>query len=230
MSDEIHDVAVIGAGQAGLAVSYYLKAAQFEHLVLESGVVGESWRSQRWDSFKLNTPRAISGLPGLANDTGPSDGFCTARELIEFFERYVDRFQLPVRSRSTVTRMETDSEGRFVLDLETGTGPRRIEARHVVIATGPQRMPKIPDLSANIPSEIHQLHAAEYRNADALPAGSVLVVGSGQSGCQIAEDLLASGRRVLVSTSKVVRLPRRYRGHDVMEWALDTGLCGSSRP
>ena len=224
MSDKVHDAVVIGAGQAGLAVSYYLKAAQIEHVVLESAAIGESWRSQRWDSFKLNTPRALSGLPGIPNDTGPSDGFCTAQELVELFERYVDQFELPVQSLSTVTGLAIDGEERFVMELATGTEPRYIQARHVVVATGSQRVSKIPDLSASLPSGIHQLHAAEYRNAEALPAGSVLVVGSGQSGCQIAEDLLTSGRRVFVSTSKVVRLPRRYRGRDVMEWALDMGI------
>ena len=211
------EVVIIGAGQAGLAVSYYLRAFGVEHVVLERGRIGESWRSARWDSFTLVTPNWMNRLPGydLAADAAreflPRD---TVVGLLDGFAR-----GLPVHTGTEVFSVDVGDRG---YDVVTAAG--RMAARAVVVASGGQRRPVIPALAVALPADIHQTDAGHYRRPDALPPGAVLVVGSGQSGMQIATDLVAAGREVLLATSQVPRIPRRYRGRDVHEWAVELGL------
>lgn len=211
------DVMVIGAGQAGLAVSYYLRAFGIEHLVLERGRVGESWRSARWDSFTLVTPNWMTRLPGHLLAAGTGADFIPRDAVVGLLEGLADG--LPVTEGVDVLSVTADDRGYLVV-----TPDREFSARAVVIAGGGQRVPVIPALAARLPAGLHQCDAARYRNPAALPPGAVLVVGSGQSGAQIADELAAAGRDVLLATSRVGRVPRRYRGRDVHEWSVELGL------
>lgn len=218
--DDIMDVVLVGAGQAGLAVSYLLKRSGVRHLVLERGRIGESWRSQRWDSFSLNTPNWGNGLPGLEFHPEAVDAFGSRDQLVSYFERYASSFDLPVRQHTTVTALERLSTGGYALQIEGET----LRARAVVLAAGGMNRPRVPSMARRLSGEIIAMSAGSYRNAEALPDGAVVVVGSGQSGCQIAEELLALGRRVYVCASRVGRVPRVYRGRDTMAWMRDMGF------
>ena len=209
------DAVVVGAGQAGLATSYWLTQRNLTHTVLECGRIGESWLSQRWDSFVLNTPTSLSLLPGDSAGSDDPDGFLTRDTHVARCRAYVERFALPVREGARVLEVTT-SNGGFVVRVEGDSSP--IEARNVVVASGSMQAAKRPLSSTDIPSAVTALHASEYRNPAALPPGAVLVVGAAQSGCQIAEDLLAAGRHVYLATSRVSRAPRRYRGRDIFAW------------
>jgi len=214
------DTVVVGAGQAGLAVSALLSQRGIAHLVLERGQVGESWRSQRWDSFALNTPNWSNQLPGAGMAEGEPDGFSSRDDLVEFLERYVSSHDLPIREHTEVSSVERLPNGGFMV----GTPEGRVQARNVVVCSGSMSTPRLPAMAADLDEAISSLTAATYRNADALPPGAVVVVGSGQSGCQIAEDLLAEGRTVHLCVSKVARIPRRYRGRDILSWWHDMGF------
>lgn len=218
------DTVVVGAGQAGLATSYFLQRRGVAHVVLERGRIGESWRSQRWDSFVLNTPNALNGLPGAPYDGPAPDGFWSRDELVRSFERYARRFELPIRAGVEVEAIGGGRGGGFVVRARTRAGAEEVSAQSVVIAAGAMRTPKRPPYAAALPEHIAQLDAASYRNPGALPSGPILVVGSGQSGCQIAEELQAAGRSVYLSTSRVGRIPRRYRGRDVDAWLWESGF------
>lgn len=218
--NENFQVVVIGAGQGGLAVSYLLTQAGVRHAVLERGAIGESWRSQRWDSFFLNTPNWSNSLPGLEFSEDEPDAFGSRDELVSYLERYAERFDLPVRQHTPATRLERLSTGQYEVHTETGT----LHTRAVVLATGSLSMPRVPAMARDLPSDILSVAAGTYRNAGALPDGAVLVVGSGQSGCQIAEDLVRGGRRVFLSASRVGRVPRVYRGRDAFAWMRDVGM------
>jgi putative flavoprotein involved in K+ transport len=213
-------VAVVGAGPAGLAVSGRLADAGCSHVVLERGRIGWSWRTQRWDSFRLNTPTWANLVPG-GHLVGPPDGFASASALVAGLERFADR--LPVFEGVEVRRAERVGQA---WRLETSRGA--LLAGAVVVASGFQNVPSRPDFADALPPEIEQLHVADYRRPGDLQ-GPVLVVGGGQSGLQIAEDLLAGGHRAYLSTSRVGRLPRRYRGRDAFEWLRDTGQLDVSR-
>jgi putative flavoprotein involved in K+ transport len=217
------DTVVVGAGQAGLGVSYFLQQNGCKHIVFEQGRIGESWLSQRWDSFKLNTPNFINVLPGFDYDMPEPDGFWRPDELVHYFQEYIEHFQLPVRTGVAVVSVEqSEDEGHFIVKTKTNGQREEITtSRSVVIASGSQRTPKFPAARSRIPDDIVQLHTADYRSAAELPPGAIVVVGSGQSGCQITEDLLSAGRTVYLCTSKVGRAPRRYRGRDVLEWWID---------
>jgi len=211
------DVVVVGAGQAGLTVSYYLRSLGVEHVVLERGRAGESWRSARWDSFTLVTPNWMTRLPGYDVAAGTGGTFLPREEVVSLLDGFARG--LPVRSGTEVGSVEARDRGYEVL-----TAAGRITARAVVVAGGGQRRPVIPALASALPADIHQTDAGHYRNPDALPPGAILVVGSGQSGMQIAVDLMLAGREVLLATSRVPRVPRRYRGRDTHEWAVELGL------
>ena len=217
------DAVVVGAGQAGLGVSYYLQQAGRPHVVFERGQVGETWLTQRWDSFRVNTPNAMNALPGLPYDGPEPDGFAPQAELVDYYRRYVDHFHLPVRTGVAVVAVEqAPGEAHFSVQTRAaGQADERVTGRCVVIAAGIQNVPNIPALREKLPQGITQLHTAAYRSAAALPPGAVVVVGSGQSGCQIVEDLLAAGRSVYLCTSRVGRAPRRYRGRDLLTWWVD---------
>jgi putative flavoprotein involved in K+ transport len=217
------DAVIVGAGQAGLGVSYFLQQNGIEHVVFEQGRIGESWLSQRWDSFRLNTPNLRNTLPGLPYDGPQADGFSSIDPLVNYFQQYVDRFQLPVRTGVTVVSVERakDQDGFLVKTRKNDQKEEFVVSRSVVVACGIQRVPRIPALHTKLPGNITQRHTSEYRNPQELPPGAVVVVGSGQSGCQITEDLLAAGRTVYLCTSKVGRVPRRYRGKDLVEWWVE---------
>jgi putative flavoprotein involved in K+ transport len=217
------DTVIVGAGQAGLGVSYFLQRDGRKHVVFERGRIGESWLTQRWDSFRLNTPNFMNVLPGFPYDGSEPDGFWRRDELVHYFQRYVEHFQLPVRTGVTVVSVErTEDEKRFIVKTRIHGQVEESElSRSVVIASGIQHTPKSPPIRSRIPDNIAQLHTADYRNATSLGPGATVVVGSGQSGCQIAEDLLSAGRTVYLCTSKVGRAPRRYRGRDLLEWWID---------
>jgi len=220
------DVVVVGAGSAGLGIGYHLQQAGLRFVIIERGQIGESWRSQRWDSFAVNTPNWMNALPGSEYRGPEPDGFWRRDELVESFERHAATHALPIHLGTTVERVAAAAESdRFVVETIDRTGSRdSLSTRNVVVASGLMQSPKIPALAERFPDSIRQLHAADYRSPADLPEGAVVVIGSGQSGCQIAEDLVGAGCTVYLSTSKVARLPRRYRGRDVVEWMEDLGL------
>lgn len=218
------EAVVVGGGQSGLAASWHLSRRGIEHVVFEQGRVGESWRSQRWDSFALNTPMWANRLPGDGEPAEGRDAFLLRDAWVARLEEYSRSQRVPVRTRVRVTAVErTTREGAFRLTLET-PDPETVEARSVILASGFQRVPTLPALAASVPRGIVSIHAADYRRPEALPPGAVLIVGGAQSGGQIAEDLLDAGREVFMSASGVGRLPRRYRGRDIFEWLFGSGF------
>ena len=220
MSKQI-DTIIVGGGQGGLATSYYMTKQGREHLVLEQeDQAAVVWRN-RWDSFTLNTPNWMTQLPGVKYQGNDPDGFIPRDEIVALFEAYIEHFKLPVKFGTRVTSVEP-LPGEAGYRVSTGKG--EYEATNVVIAAGLHQHPRVPAFSANLPAEICQLHSSAYRNPEALPAGAVLVVGSAQSGCQIAEELYQSGRKVYLSVSSAPRFPRRYRGKDVTWWMNKVGL------
>ena len=213
------DCVVVGAGQAGLATSYHLTRLGVEHVVLERGRVGETWRTARWDTFHLNTPNWSTQLPGLAPPTSDPDAFAPLAEVVELLAGYADDIGAPVQ-RADVTLLRT-TRGGFALTVD-GDG---LEARSVVVATGafqqPTAAPAGPDA---VPGTV-QMHTSAYRNPGQLPDGGVLVVGSGQSGCEIGQELLEVGREVHLALGRCGWAPRRYRGREFVRWMVDLGLA-----
>jgi putative flavoprotein involved in K+ transport len=220
------DVVVVGGGHGGLGIAYYLAQGGVDFVLLERGRLGETWLSQRWDSFALNTPNWMNGLPGATYEGSDPFGFMTHSELARSFEEYAVRFSLPVRVGVTVAGVSPSAgEGRYLVAGETVDGARVLyEADSVVIASGILQSPRVPTVSSSIPDNIVQLSTGTYKSPDLLPDGAVVVVGGGQSGAQIVEDLRGAGRIVYFSISKAPRLPRRYRGRDFMDWWLEMGL------
>ena len=219
---------VIGAGQAGLAASYHLTQSGIDHVVLERGRIGETWRSQRWDTFVLNTPGWLSHVRPVDHHDGEGrdDGFLSAAAFALRLESFAAEHRAPVRAGVTVTRIEPLGRpgSGFRVSIESADGPDELTGRAVVVATGIQNVPRIPSIAAAFPPWLAQLTAADYRRPSDLPVGAVLVVGGAQSGVQIAEDLLAAGRAVYLCTSRVGRLRRRYRGRDMIARLFDAGF------
>jgi putative flavoprotein involved in K+ transport len=213
---EHHSVVVIGAGQAGLSASYCLKLRGIEHVVLEANAIGHSWKSERWDSFCLVTPNWQCDLPGHPYRGADPQGFMGRDEIVRYLEDYARAFEPPLRSGVRVTELAESHENGARFALTTSSGP--IVAEQVVVAIGSYHLASIPAMSKGLPPHIVQIHSAHYKNADSLPEGEVLVVGSGQSGCQIAEDLQLAGRKVHLAVGNAPRCARRYRGKDVVEW------------
>jgi putative flavoprotein involved in K+ transport len=211
---------VIGAGQAGLAASYHLTQRGHEHVVLERGRVGETWQAQRWDGFVLNTPNWAQQLPGFVYDGPEPDGFAPLAEVIAYLDDYARSFDAPVRSGVEVTGVRRRDE-RFLAETSAGT----FETDNIVVAAGAYQRRTPTHLAQRVAAAVFQLHTSEYRRPEQLPQGAVLVVGSGQSGCQIAEELLAVGRRVYLSVGRCPWLPRRYRGRELVHWLIETGLA-----
>lgn len=215
------ETVIVGGGQAGLAMSYHLTQYGREHVVLEQAAqAGNVWRSERWDSFTLVTPNWATRMPGAEYEGSDPGGFMPRDEVVAFFERYVDRFRLPVEYDTRVLAIEPLDGDGFRVSLPD----RTLAARNVVVATGYEQSPRIPPFAASLAPDVVQLHSSRYRRPETLPAGAVLVVGTAQSGAQIAEELYLHGRRVYVSVGSAGRAPRRYRGKDVVEWLLPIGF------
>jgi putative flavoprotein involved in K+ transport len=219
MGDELPasiETVVVGAGQAGLIMSSHLRDAGRDHVVLDSReTFGGGWLD-RWDSFQLVTPNFLTELPGFPYDGPDPDEFMTRDEIAGRIADYASAIEAPVRLATTVRRLTSDdADGhRFRIETDRGT----IRARDVIVATGAFRTPKIPGAAAGFASRLHQLHAHHYRHPGALPPGGVLVVGSGQTGVQLAEELQEAGRDVILSVGHCGRVPRRYRGQDIFWW------------
>jgi putative flavoprotein involved in K+ transport len=224
--DRPFDAVVIGAGWAGLGVSYALAKAGLSHRVLERGRIAETWLTQRWDSFYLNTPKFRAVMPGDRYEGTDPEGFYTRDEFVALLKDYARRYRLPVATNTPVTALRRGGKAG-VYRLVTPVG--ELTARAVVIASGSLNRARRPEVARAFPPDLLQIDTSDYRSPDALPAGAVLVVGSAQSGGQIAEDLAMAGRVVFLSTGRTGRKPRRYRGRDVTVWELESGLYDTPR-
>jgi putative flavoprotein involved in K+ transport len=214
------DTVIIGGGQAGLAMSYYLRQLGRAHIVLERQRVAERWRSERWDSLTFQFPNWAMQLPGYRYQGADPDGFAPRDEVVRFIESYAAFIRAPLRCGVSVTSLrQKPGSARF----EIQTGEAQIAAANVVVATGPYQQPAIPQAMERAMRGVFQVHSSRYRNPAQLPPGAVLVVGSGNSGCQITEDLLRSGRRVYLAVGTHRRAPRRYRGRDCAWWQFALG-------
>jgi putative flavoprotein involved in K+ transport len=219
MTESVETV-IVGGGQAGMALSYFLTQERREHVILEKrDRPGSAWTAQRWDSFTLVTPNWTFCLPGAEYDGDDPHGFMPRSEIERRFREYAIRYNMPLRFGVEVSSVEPQDGGYLV-----SASDRNYRARNVVVASGLFQRPKVPAWAGDLPPEIFQLAACDYRNPQQLPPGAVLVVGSGQSGCQIAEELNEAGRKVYLCTGSAGRFPRRYRGRDVVEWAMIIGF------
>lgn len=220
MSKPSHvEVAVVGGGQAGLAISWHLKRAGLGHVVFERRRAAHEWRSARWDSFCLVTPNWQCRLPGFPYAGKDPDGFMLRDDIVAYLDAYIASFQPPLMENTAVQRLRRLSDGRFELGTTAGTW----YADQIVIATGGYQIPTVPRYAERLPASVLQLHSSNYRNPSSLPEGEVLVVGTGQSGCQIAEDLHREGRKVHLAVGTAPRSPRRYRGREVTDWLTESG-------
>lgn len=207
------DTVVVGAGQAGIAMSEHLTAQGIDHVVLERDRIAEKWRSARWDSLVANGPAWHDCFPGMGFDAHGGDDFVPKEEVADYFMAYAAKINAPVQTGVEVRAATRNPEGGFTVETSQGTW----HANHIVAATGPFQTPRMPDM---IPPEagLMQIHSADYRNPEQLPQGKVMVVGAGSSGAQIAEELQEAGREVILSVSAHDRPPRRYRGRDNVWW------------
>ena len=206
-------VIIIGAGQAGLAMSRCLTERSIDHVVLERGVTAHSWRTERWDSLRLLTPNWLSRLPGWTYRGDDPDGYMTASEVVRYLDDYRMSFAAPVQTDTTVESVTSTSLG-FAVDTSQGSWG----CRSVVVATGACSIPKIPVVSGELSGRISQLASIHYRNPERIQEGRVLVVGASASGVQIADELARAGRDVTLAVGEHVRLPRTYRGRDIHWW------------
>src|SRR3984957_18889158 len=209
-----HSVAVIGGGQAGLSISWYLKRAGIDHIVFEKERAGHAWRAERWDTFCLVTPNWQCQLPGFPYRGDDPHGFMVRHEIVDYIDRFVASFKPPLREGVAVKSLKRNPHHGFTLETTNGLHV----ADQVVIAAGGYQIPIVPRCAERLPADIVQIHSSAYRNPAQLPDGAVLVVGSGQSGCQIAEDMHLAGRKVHLCVGDAPRVARRYRGKDVVEW------------
>jgi putative flavoprotein involved in K+ transport len=211
------DTVVIGAGHAGLAVSRLLSEARRDHVVLDRGRVGERWRTERWDSLHLLTPSWMTRLPHWRYAGPDPEGFMSAKAFASLLERYAESFAAPVVSGTTVLSVRRCGLEQYAVVTDRAT----YAARHVVVATGPHGTPALPRSIGR--TDLRVVHSSAYRNPGQLPAGGVLVVGASSSGVQIADELVRSGRDVVVAVGRHARMPRRYRGMDIFWWLESTG-------
>jgi putative flavoprotein involved in K+ transport len=207
------DAIIIGAGQAGLATSHCLGQLGLDHIVIERGRLAERWRSERWDSLRLLTPNWMTRLPGWSYRGAEPDGFMTKQEFVTHLEHYASVAQVPLVTGATVRSVRSMPDG-YRVESDRGTW----RASCVVIATGHCDEPLVPAMAQQLPASMHQLTPGAYRNPTQLPEGDVLVVGASASGLQVAEEIQRSGRQVTLSVGRHTRLPRLYRGLDIMWW------------
>ena len=210
---------IIGAGHAGLAASRLLSERSIDHVVLERGEVANSWRHERWDSLRLLTPNWQSRLPGQRYDGPDPDGYMSMAEVVEFITRFAAGAGALVRTSTWVTALRADDDG---FTVETSAGP--LAGRTVIIASGACNLPAIPAVAPAVPSPILQVTPFDYRSPSQLPEGGVLVVGASATGVQLAEEIRRSGRPVTLAVGEHVRLPRTYRGRDVLWWMDASGV------
>jgi putative flavoprotein involved in K+ transport len=216
------DVAVIGGGQAGLAMGYYLRQQERRFVIFERGdSIAPAWR-ERWDSLTLFTPRRFSALPGLAFPGDP-EGYPTRDEVISYLDRYAETFELPIEFNNEVRKVSREPDG-FVIEVDGQT----VSADQVVIATGPFQTPFVPKLSEKLEPEVWQVHSTGYRQPGDVPDGTVLVVGGGNTGFQIAKELSATHKVVLSVGSKQKPLPQRIAGRDLFWWLTKTHLLSTT--
>jgi len=215
-------VVVIGGGQAGLSASHYLQKHSIDHVVLEKRVIGNSWKNQRWDTFCLVTPNWQCRLPDFPYPGDDPKGFMLKDEIAAYLEGFAAKVQAPVLEGVAVTRVSRHGSGALEVVTSAGT----CVADHVVVATGGYDIPIVPASARSLPHSITQVHSVAYRNPQQLPPGEVLVVGSGQSGVQIMEDLHLAGRKVHLAVGPAPRSPRVYRGREATEWLFDMGFYG----
>jgi len=212
-------VVVIGGGQAGLSASYLLKERGIDHVIFEKKRIAESWRSKRWDTFCLVTPNWQCQLPGHSYPGSDPHGFMVKDEIVEYIESYARSFKPPIYEGVTVSRLRRDDSDAFEVTTDIGI----FTADQVIVATGGYQDATVPRMSERVPLDFYQIHSSDYKNPQQLPTGEVLVVGSAQSGCQIAEDLHLAGRGVHLCVGGAPRTARRYRGKDVVDWLDDMG-------
>jgi putative flavoprotein involved in K+ transport len=220
------DTLVVGAGQAGVAMSEHLSKSGVPHLVLERSRIAERWRTERWDSLVANGPAWHDRFPGLEFSDTDADAFATKESVADYFVAYAEKFDAPIRCGVEVKEVRRQ-EGRRGFRVETSDGV--IEANNVVAATGPFQRPLMP---AIVPDDagIMQMHSNTYRNPAQLPEGGVLVVGAGSSGAQIADELRRSGKRVYLSVGPHDRPPRSYRNRDFVWWLGVLGKWDADAP
>ena len=218
------DTVIVGAGQAGLVMSHFLGAAGREHLLLDRrATLGGAWQD-RWDEFQLVSPNWTVSVPGLDYQGSEPDGFMSRDELITHWRRYASVIAAPVELETDVTWLASVDDGPARFELTTSRGS--VRARSVVVAGGPFGRPNVPAVAAGLGPSILSLHSNDYRRAEALPPGGVLLVGSGQTGVQLAEELVQAGRDVTLSVGRCGSVPRRYRGHDVFWWLRQLATVG----
>jgi putative flavoprotein involved in K+ transport len=209
-----YPVVIVGGGQAGLSMSYCLKERGLDHIIFEKNQIANAWRSQRWDSFCLVTPNWQCQLPGYPYKGNEPEGFIKKDEIVAYIENYARSFNPPIKEGVEVLNLRRGDRGIFEVTTSIGD----YTADQVVVAAGAYHQAKIPKISERLPDNILQVHSSKYKNPESLPDGAVLVIGTGQSGCQIAEDLHLAGRKVHLCVGSAPRSPRRYRCKDAVEW------------
>jgi putative flavoprotein involved in K+ transport len=222
---ELVETIVVGGGQAGLAISYHLAQRNREHVIFERGRVAERWCSERWESLVFQFPNRMLRLPGYSYTGDEPEAFMGREGVTRFISDYAARISAPLRCGINVTSLRQNDCGRLTVQA----GETTMEAANVVVATGPYQLPSIPRCSASLPFSVHQVTANRYTRPSDLPPGNVLVVGSGGSGCQIAEDLREAGRGVFYAVRKHRRMPRHYRGQDLGWWLERSGMTEYTR-
>lgn len=212
-----YPVIIVGGGQAGLSMSYYLKQAGIDHLVIEKHTLTHTWRTQRWDAFCLVTPNWQCALPGHPYQGTDPHGFMKRDEIIDYLDGFIRAVDAPALEHTEVRSVKARPQGGYAVSTTQGV----FSADQVVVASGGYHTPIVPRMAERLPASIVQIQSADYRNPEALPEGAVLVVGSGQSGAQIAEDLHLAGRKVILAVGEAPRCARFYRGRDVVDWLAD---------
>ena len=210
-------VAIVGGGQSGLSMSYYLQKLGIDHVVIEKNNVVNSWKTARWDNFCLVTPNWQCNLPGWPYQGNDPDGFMKKDEIIEYLDGFVKYVNAPTFTGVKVSQVSPQLDGGFNINTSAGN----LIADQVVVASGAYHEPVIPRMAERLPTHIVQIHSEQYRRAEDLPEGAVLVVGNGQSGAQIAEDLHLEGKKIILATGDAPRCARFYRGKDVVTWLAE---------